>query len=153
MNIRFLIKFLQKPLILMMLVSAPVIGVLPPQDPANRQQARDRDVRQLVLDFVQGIRTGRAAQAYQSYTTPSFRNETRLEEFYTFIARYPSFNRNRSIDILSITYHEDIANVTATLSSQERTSNTVVFAVSYVDGKWHILGIKVYPPIPGVMLD
>jgi hypothetical protein len=115
------------------------------QELSGGPKARDQNVRQVIQDFIQTLRKGAAAKAYQSYTTPSFREQTSLDQFYEFVARYASLNRNKTFEILSITYHENIASVTVQVSSLERKDNLVSFAVAYVEGHWRILGITVHP--------
>lgn len=109
------------------------------------KKGRDYDVRQVIKEFVESVRRGAVAKAYQTYTTSSFREQTALDQFYEFVARYPSLNRNRSLEIISVTYHENVASVTVSLTSIEHKNNLATFAVTYLDGRWRILGITVHP--------
>lgn len=114
--------------------------------PLPDTRTQDTEVVRVINDFVINLKKGALSKAYQIYTAPAFRRATNLDAFTTFVAQYPSLNRNRNVIFHVVTYDKNIASVKVRLNSLEHKDNTAVFALNYEDGRWRIIGIKMYPP-------
>lgn len=119
----------------------------PGSSAATTTAHKDREVYRVLNEFMQALRKGSVARAYQAYTSDNFRRITDLETFTGFIAQYPSLNRNRTAENLSIVYDKNIASVTVSVMSSELKDNVAVFSFAYEAGHWRIMSIKIYPPI------
>lgn len=118
-----------------------------PKQSATTTAHKDREVYRVLNEFMQALRKGSVARAYQAYTSDDFRRITNLETFTGFIAQYPSLNRNRTTENLSIVYDKNIASVTVSVTSSEHKDNVAVFSFAYEAGHWRIMSIKIYPPL------
>src|SRR5262245_18159027 len=85
--------------------------------PDKKQQ--DREVYQVVMDFMLDIRKGSVVKAYETLTSHDFRASTPLKTFITFVSQYATLRRNRSVQLIKIQYHENVAVIDTTLSSLE----------------------------------
>lgn len=138
------------PLVMLVIASAGAVEAaatkIPEQSSAATSAHKDREVYRVLNEFMQALRKGSVARAYQAYTSDEFRRITNLETFTGFIAQYPSLNRNRTAENLSIVYDKNVASVTVSVSSSELKDNLVVFSFVYEAGHWRIMSIKIYPP-------
>ncbi len=94
--------------------------------------------------FLQTVRQGRIAEAYQKYCSIEFRKSTPLKEFETMLKRHSTLSRNNGMQILDTEHFENFGTVYTLLVGMDQTDNLVEFDIVYEVREWRILGIQVY---------
>lgn len=117
-------------------------------NPVREKQAQDKQVYQLVVEFMTDIRKGSTVKAYQTLTSADFRENTPLNAFITFVTKYATLRRNRGIELEGIQYHDNIGVVDITLTSLEHDTNRAQFILRYEEGRWRVISIQVSPSKP-----
>jgi uncharacterized protein DUF4864 len=114
-------------------------------NPIREKQLQDKQVYQLVSTFMMDVRKGNSVAAYQTMTSQDFRQTTPLNVFISFVSKYPTLRRNRSMELVDIQYHDNVAVVNVTLMSLEHEVNGVKFILRYEEGRWRVISIQLFP--------
>lgn len=124
-------------------VSLPAYALAIKKDVDPKLQ--DRAVYAVVNDFTYEIRKGNLSKAYQSFTNRDFRTNTTINQFTAFVSKFAALRRNRSIELIEVNYHDNVAVMKVTLMSLEHESNTAKIYLRYDEGRWRILSMQVFP--------
>lgn len=129
----------------MLLCFCPAVSALEVGKTSLDKKVQDTQVYHVVSEFMLSIRKGSLVKAYQTFTSRDFRESTSLTSFTSFVSKYPTLRRNRSVELIKIQYHENIASVDVNLSSLEHVIDVGQFILRYDEGRWRIISIQLLP--------
>lgn len=112
--------------------------------PKLATRENDKLVFQVVEDFLDMVKHGKLPQAYFGYTSKDFRSHADPDQFKRLMIQFPSFSRNEKTTVQGLVYIENVATLTALMTSFDKQSNIVEFHIIYEDGAWKILGLQVF---------
>jgi hypothetical protein len=108
----------------------------------HEKKPQDTEVFRTVNDFMTSVRRGNIVKAYQSFTSHDFREKTTLGQLTSFISQSSTLRRNRSVALVKIQYHDNIAVAEVTLTSLEHDQANAQFILRYDEGHWRVISIQ-----------
>lgn len=113
----------------------------------NRTELSLEPIRNTVLGQLNAIIQEDIPRAYFGFTTKAFRDNTPMETYAQFVRGYANYWNGANFQWDGIVFHEDVAILKATFSSDSKVKNGTYF-LKQEGGQWRIMGMTMLDPPP-----
>lgn len=123
-------------------ITSPQI-VASPQKPADDGH---QEILSTIENLLTALQENQISQAYNTYMSEKFKQNTTMAEFKYFVEGYPGFSKNKNAFFGNIEKKpQNVSSVQGTLIATTAETLRVEFDFIKESGFWKIIGIKVFP--------
>lgn len=115
-----------------------------PQNPPN-----PKAVEEVITQFVQTVRNGDLKTAYNSLTSPQFKEAATQNQFNVYVQGRPELNHNATVIVDRVEFQPEGATAIVKLAADTTQSNWYDFRLKKsIEGEWQVQGIQLSKQAP-----